>query len=410
MANFTRLVGSMVARPLTFLSESKKQAAAAGGVNGGVAGSRSGWKRFWAILRGVLIALPIVVVFAALLSSADLVFAQKVQDFIRLFRLEKFPEYIFRGVYILVGAYALAGVILHAARKSQDEKLVGVEKPLVPQFLGFTEAAVVLGAVVVLFAVFVVIQFQYFFGGQTNIGVQGYTFSEYARRGFGELVAVAFFSLLLFLGLSAIVKRHGVAQRWAFSGLGIGMVVLVGVMLVSAFHRLRLYTHVFMIWLGALLAVVVVLDILSKERLFALTALLASIGFAATLAFVNVDGYIVRQNVARATTGEGVDVPYLASLSADSVPVLVEEFQSPSLPGMTRDAVGAILICHTYQTSNRQDTDWRSFTLAGWQADKALETVQGKLDKYNVDDTNPSIGILTPGSVFYECRESGMGD
>jgi hypothetical protein len=422
MANFTRLVGSMVARPLTFLSESKKQAAAAGGVNGGVAGSRSGWKRFWAILRGVLIALPIVVVFAALLSSADLVFAQKVQDFIRLFRLEKFPEYIFRGVYILVGAYALAGVILHAARKSQDEKLVGVEKPLVPQFLGFTEAAVVLGAVVVLFAVFVVIQFQYFFGGQTNIGVQGYTFSEYARRGFGELVAVAFFSLLLFLGLSAIVKRHGVAQRWAFSGLGIGMVVLVGVMLVSAFQRLllyeaaygfsrlRLYTHVFMIWLGALLAVVVVLDILSKERLFALTALLASIGFAATLAFVNVDGYIVRQNVARATTGEGVDVPYLASLSADSVPVLVEEFQSPSLPGMTRDAVGAILICHTYQTSNRQDTDWRSFTLAGWQADKALETVQGKLDKYNVDDTNPSIGILTPGSVFYECRESGMGD
>ncbi len=155
-----------------------------------------------------MIALPIVAVFAALLSSADLVFAQRLNDFAKLFRLEKLPEYIFRAVYILIGAYALAGVFLHAAQKSQDEKLTGMEKPLVPQFLGFTEAAVVLGAVVLLFAIFVVIQFQYFFGGQTNIGVQGYTFSEYARRGFGELVAVAFFSLLLFLGLSAIVRRQ----------------------------------------------------------------------------------------------------------------------------------------------------------------------------------------------------------
>ncbi len=184
-----------------------------------------------------------------------------------MFRLEKLPEYIFRAVYILIGAYALAGVFLHAAQKSQDEKLTGMEKPLVPQFLGFTEAAVVLGAVVLLFAIFVVIQFRYFFGGQTNIGVQGYTFSEYARRGFGELVAVAFFSLLLFLGLSAIVRRQSQIQRRAFSGLGIGMVALVGVMLVSAFQRLllyeaaygfsrlRMYTHIFMIWLGVLLAV-----------------------------------------------------------------------------------------------------------------------------------------------------------
>ncbi len=422
VANYARLIGSMVTRPLMFLSGNKKQATAAGGTNGIVAVSRSGGKRFWAILRGVLIALPIVVVFAALLSSADLVFAQRLHDFTRLFRLENLPEYIFRGVYILVGAYALTGVLLHAAQKSQDEKLVGMEKPLVPPFLGFTEAAVVLGAVVVLFAVFVVIQFQYFFGGQTNIGVQGYTFSEYARRGFGELVTVAFFSLLLFLGLSAIVKRQSVAQRWTFSGLGIGMVVFVGVMLVSAFQRLllyeaaygfsrlRMYTHVFMIWLGALLVVVVVLDILRRERLFALAALLASIGFAATLVLVNVDGYIVRQNVARASTGEGLDVPYLASLSADSVPVLVEEFLSPSLPGMTRDAVGAILICHTYQTPNRQDTDWRSFTLAGWQADKALEVVRGKLDKYTVTDSSRPVQVFTPGSVRYECLGSGMGD
>ena len=175
IANLARLVGSMVARPIIFLTESRKQAGAEGTDPNAASARRSGWKRVWAILRGLLIALPIVAIFAALLSSADLVFAQRLDDFVKLFRLEKLPEYLFRTFYILVFAYALAGAILHAAQKSRDEKLVGEEKPLVPQFLGFTEAAVVLGAVVALFAVFVVIQFQYFFGGQTNIGVEGYT-------------------------------------------------------------------------------------------------------------------------------------------------------------------------------------------------------------------------------------------
>ena len=417
VVNYVKLTGSMIARPLIFLNEIKKPVPAE------VAEARPGRKRFWAILRGVLIAIPIVAIFAALLSSADLVFAQRVQDFVKLFRLENLPEYIFRCIYILIGAYALTGTILHAAQKSQDEKLVGMDKPLVPSFLGFTEAAVVLGAVVVLFALFAVVQFQYFFGGQTNIGVQGYTFSEYARRGFGELVTVAFFSLLLFLSLSAVVKRQNQTQRWVFSGLGIGMVALVGVMLYSAFQRmmlyeaaygfsrLRAYTHVFMIWLGVLLVVVVMLDILRKERTFALAALLASIGFAATLTLMNVDGFIVRQNVARAAAGADLDVATLASLSSDSVPALVESLQDGSLTPGTRDAVGAALACHlNAERSLDPDTNWRSFTLSGWWEDQALRQVQSQLEAYQILDSDWPVKVLTPGSIYYECSQDGMGN
>ncbi len=418
--NYVKLAGSMVARPVIFMMERKKQAGET--PPPAASASSSGWKRFWAILRGVLIAIPVVVIFAALLASADLVFAQRVQDFVKLFRLGNLPQYIFRCIYILVGAYALAGIFLHAALKSQDEKLVGMDKPLVPQFLGFTEAAVVLGAVVVLFALFAVVQFQYFFGGQTNVGVQGYTFSEYARRGFGELVAAAFFSLLLFLSLSAVVKRQNQAQRRVFSGLGLGMVALVGVMLYSAFQRLvlyeaaygfsrlRAYTHVFMIWLAVLLAVVVVLDILRKERLFALAALLASIGFAATLTLLNVDGFIVRQNVARAVAGESLDVAYLASLSPDSVPALVAAYQDQSLPGYTRDAVGAALVCREHNSSGSGDQNWRGFTLSRWWADKALQRVQSRLDAYQILDSGGPVKVLTPGSIYYECYQNGVGN
>ncbi len=415
IANFAKLLGSLVARPLIFRSEQQKAALAAGLVEETSSARKAGWKRFWAVFRGVLIALPVVVLFAALLSSADLVFAQGVNDLMKLFRLEKLPEYIIRVILILLGAYALMGAILHAAHKSQDEKLAGVDKPLIPPFLGFTEAAVVLGAVVLLFAAFVLVQFTYFFGGQTNIGLQGYTYSEYARRGFGELVAVAFISLLLFLGLSSIVRRGTSAQRWIFSGLGIGMVVLVGVILVSAFQRLllyeaafgftrlRMYTHVFMIWLGAILAVVVVLEIARRERLFAMTALLASIGFAATLALINVDAVIVRQNVARVAQGQELDVPYLASLSSDAVPALVVEFQDSSLSAGTRDAVGAALFCRTQMNPDKNQKDWRSFSLSHGRAEKAIATVQSKLDQYGEMETQYPFKLTSPAGVTYTC-------
>lgn len=438
VANSARLVGSMVARPLIFRSERQKALAEettdplkvmnnpAGvpgeGVAANAAASKLKWKRTWAVLRGLLIAIPILIIFAALLSSADLVFAQRLDDFTRLFRLEKLPEYIFRGVYILIGAYVLVGIFLHAGQKSQDEKLIGTDKPLVPPFLGFTEAAVVLGAVVLLFATFVVIQFAYFFGGQTNIGIAGYTYSEYARRGFGELVAVAVITLLLFLLLSAVVKRKNNVQRWTFSGLGIAMVALVGVMLVSAFQRLllyeaaygftrlRMYTHVFMIWLGILLAAVAALEVLRRERFFAAGVLLASIGFAATLMLLNVDGTIIRQNVARSPEGKGLDVAYLASLSTDSVPALVDRFQDPSMPLTTREAVGAVLVCRE-ELQNSRESDWRSFTLSSWNAEKLLQGVNGQLKKYILENENWPATVTTPDGVKYECQaSSGFAD
>ncbi|MBI2757846.1 MAG: DUF4173 domain-containing protein [Chloroflexi bacterium] len=411
---FLKLIGSMIARPLSFSAEVKREEienkAAAKKIN------------LWPVLRGIVIALPVVAIFAALLSSADVVFGNQLDAFIKLFKLDNLSEYIFRLVYILIGAYLLAGVFLHAASESKDEKLLGEGKPsLISRFLGFTESAIVLGSVTVLFAAFVAIQFRYFFGGQSNINIEGYTYSEYARRGFGELIMVAFFSLFMILGLGAVTRRENEAQRRAFSGLSVAILALVLVMLVSAyqrlvlyetaygFSRLRAYTHVVLIWIGLLLGAVVVLEILRRERSFATAALFASIGFVLSLSLLNVDGFIVRQNVNRATQGKGLDVPYLVSLSTDSVAVLADEFQSAALPGLTRDAVGAVLFCRTQSNSGGPAKDWRGFTLSQWRAEAAINKAQEKLSRYRIVNENFPIQILTPGSVLYNCL-GGSGD
>ena len=410
---FLRLLGSMVARPLVFSAE-VKQAASSNGEQAEI--RKGGASRVWPVVRGILIAIPIVAVFAALLSSADVVFNQRLEDLIELFKLEKLPEYIFRLVYILVGAYALAGVFLHASSQSSNEKLVGEDKPVVPAFLGFIEAAIVLGSVALLFATFVFIQFQYFFGGQANIQIDGYTYSEYARRGFGELVAVAVFSLLLILIGSSVTRRETEIQRRVFSGLGIGVVALVIVMLVSAFQRLllyeaaygfsrlRAYTHVFMLWLALLLVAVVILEILHRERAFALAALVASLGFVLSLGIMNVDGFIVRQNVARAVQGETFDVSYLTNLSSDAVPALAAAYQTQPLPATIKEGVGAALACYTAdQNRGENPLPWQSFHLSSASAAGILTSLEVDLENYQMEEGDWSNLVTAPSGTDYNC-------
>lgn len=406
------LVGSILIRPITFTADARKVQAEAG--------AQPAKYNFMPILRGLVIAIPIVMIFASLLASADVVFNQRLEDFVEVFKLENLPEYIFRMIYILVIGYALAGIFLHASTESKDEKLVGEEKPIIPAFLGFIESSIVLGSVVALFASFVVIQFQYFFGGTTNINVTGYTYAEYARKGFGELVAVAFFALMMLLSLTGVTKRETETQRKSYSGLGIALVALLLVMLVSAyqrlnlyeaaygFSRLRTYTHVFLIWIGLLLVTTIVLEILRKERMFAFAMLIASFGFAISLPILNVDAFIVNQNIQRElneTAIEDLDSVYFVELSDDAVPPLVAALQTPSLPDSVHEKVAAALACIHYTRDLRlddQDYSWQSFHLARVNADKALASVKTKIDVFEIDESEyPTKAISPNGDEFF---------
>jgi hypothetical protein len=407
LVKFLALLGGILTEVLILQAQEKQKKKT-------VAPAEKRSSAFWPIARGILFAIPVLFFFTSLLSSADLVFAQRITALVEVLSLEHLPEYLFRLIYSLIFAYLIAGSFLHAARPISDEKLIGLEKPFISTFMGFTEATIVLGSVVVLFASFVLVQFQYFFGGRENIVATGFTFSEYARRGFGELVAVAFFSLLLFLSLSAITHRQQGRQRLIFSGLGVFLFALVGVMLVSAFQRLvlyeiaygftrlRAYTHIFILWLGLLLLTTIALELSAKQRYFTLAALLGSIGFAASLMLVNVDGFIVRENVARQESGQNLDVGYLASLSPDAVPSLVELYQAPTLEQSTRDRVGAALACIQQQEKSKDPlSDWQSFHLSRFQAAQSMKLIS--LVGYKFDPTSANNEVSTPQGQTYSC-------
>jgi hypothetical protein len=375
------------------------------------------WRRWLpAVLRGLLLALPVVMVFAVLLSSADPVFGKVMKN---LFNIDRLPEYIFRLTYILAGMYLLVGVFLYAILSSREEGLSSPDRQRVKPFIGFIEAVVVLGCVSLLFAVFVVIQFKYFFGGNANITAEGFTYAEYARRGFGELVAVAVFSLLLFLGLGTLTHREDPTRRRVFSALGTILVAMVVVILISSYRRLllyenaygftslRLYTHVFMIWLGILLVGIAGLEIAGRIRLFSLAALTTIFGFTLTLAIMNVDSTIVRMNGSRGLEGRPLDAAYLDSLSADSVPSLLDLYSSSRQP--EKDVIGASLSCRLYRMEQNRQTAWQSYLVPVAEALRLLRASPVS-SQYPVHEDDQGTPYVTEGEKKVSCWSVGLMD
>jgi hypothetical protein len=152
------------------------------------------WKHARAATLGVAISLPLLFVFGGLLMAADAVFDQMVSATfdIDLGRLAS------HGVLTGIFAWIVCGFLLLILRFSKPhlKEAFTIERPS----LGIVEVAVPLALVNLLFLAFVVVQLRYLFGDASLVQeTVGLTYSEYARRGFFELVAVAALVLPLLL-------------------------------------------------------------------------------------------------------------------------------------------------------------------------------------------------------------------
>jgi hypothetical protein len=285
------------------------------------------------VIRGLLLSAPILLVFTLFLASADQVFAAYIGSVLNPDIFDLVFKNIWRGLLIVVVTWVAAGgysySLLHQSvgrGSSAVQRLTAFARR--GPSLGFTEAAIILGSVNALFLSFVAIQFTYLFGGQTNIRVDAFTYADYARRGFFELVAVALMTLGLVLLIHWLTTRNGRNQTRFFNALSSLMSALVMVMLVSAFQRLllyeeaygytwlRLWVHTFMVWLGFVFVWFMITLWRSPApspnhislragvpNYFAFGIFLAAIGFLASLNLLNPDRLIARQNLARYASG-----------------------------------------------------------------------------------------------------------
>ncbi len=319
------------------------------------------------LARGLFLAVPLVMIFAVLFSSADPVFGRVLDDFLG-FRIDlgDVPGRVLfaLGMAWLAGgllAVAAAGIpameraSLGAAARTAS---IGLERSL-----GTTEALVVLVAVDLVVGLFVGLQVAYLFGGLDTLAAAGLTYSSYARRGYFELVAAAGLA-----GGILVALEYAVAARSrTYLAMAIALVGLTIVVLASAALRLQLYQDAYG-WTELRLYVAVSVAALAVT-LVTLAAFLATdrtrwLGHAmAVIGVMSLIGlnalapaaFVAERNLARViypslvpVDGEvTLDADYLAVLPDDAIPALVTAL--PRLPAPEADRVRRLLVARKTQ-------------------------------------------------------------
>jgi hypothetical protein len=340
----------------------------------------AGWSELCkvvAVLLGLALAIPPLLIFGALFMGADAVFKTFAIRF-----LQATPTHLLLTAFI---AY-LAGGYLRGVLFGKELNPSG-QKPVLPVSLGAIEMGVMLGLLDLLFLAFVIVQVRYFFGGSAQVrATTGLTFAEYARRGFYELLVVAALLLPFLLAVHWLLRRDDNAGQRLFKWLAGIQIALLFVIMASAVQRMRLYQAeyglsqqrlyptAFMGWL-AVVFVWFCLTVLRGEReRFAFGATVAGFLLVATLHVVNPDALIARTNIERARAGHIFDASYLLDLSADAVPEIMAGLPNLNPTDRHKLAQGIIERWGQYQT-----TDWRSWSISRSRAWRAVRDNESAL-------------------------------
>lgn len=320
-------------------------------------------------LRGLALGAAVAVPFAVLFVTADAAFAA-IADSTPHPTLSSLPGRLGAFAVVLTGAVGLA----LAARKPLTNR------PLVPR-RGLTtlEWALPLAVLDALFLAFVAVQVTVLFGGHDHVlRTTGLTYAEYARQGFWQLLAAAVLTLVVVKGATLLAGTRTPAERRLLRGLLAVLSACTVVVVASAFHRLRLYesaygltrprlaAEAFSLWLGAVFGLLLAAGALRRAAAFPRAALawtaLALVAFSAA----SPDARIAERNVERWRDTGRIDVGYLETLSADSVPALTR------LPAPLRERALARI---THDLS--EDEPWSSANLSRRRGRRLLSRLRG---------------------------------
>jgi hypothetical protein len=207
--------------------------------------------------------------------------------------------------------------------------------------LGTVETVIILGLVNVLFLSFVVMQVPYLFGGMDLVqNTPDFKLAEYARRGFGELVAVAALVLPMLLLSHWLLRKEAKRLEGIFRIFAGIQIALLFVIMASAVQRLvlltgelgygwttvRFYPMVFMAWLAVVFVWFGVTVLRGKRNNFAWGALWSAIVILGATNLMNPHAFIAGKNIQLMQQGRDFDAYYNAELSDDAVPTIVGAF------------------------------------------------------------------------------------
>lgn len=322
-----------------------------------------------AVVRtGALLVLALLV-FGALLGSADAVFGRWLSALVPEVELNEWVVRAFVGC--LVFGVTLAGVYL------------GVNPPRVEGRISLSlrarhrwEWLVPLTGVVVMFLGFVLAQVTALFGGEAYLQrTAGLTYAEYVHQGFAQMVVATVLTLaVMSIAAATAPARDRSLLRTMLGLLGVlALVVAVSALIrmeayadAYGFTVLRLFVTVFEVWVVVMLLAVLACGAFGRAAWLPRVGLLVGASLMAALLLVNPSAWVASHNIARYDETGDLDVEYLTSISQDAATVIADELPAP--------VARCILFEYTW-TPVGQGTGWREWT---WGA-HSFEKVRAEL-------------------------------
>ena len=287
----------------------------------------------------VALTLLLVMILVPLLRSADPVFANLIDSWLRnLPRLEGrsiVGGLVVAGLSVPAAYYAYRGARPNPVREEGRAARAGLEW-LIP-----------VAVVDLIFAVFVVVQVNVLFGGHDYVlGAGGPDYADYARSGFGQLCLVTLIALALAAGLGGLVRRQTRHQRVLIRVMGGLLCLLTLVIVASALKRMLLYVDAygftwlrllsfsFEVFLGLVFVLLLVAGIRLRGAWLPRATAAVAVGVLLALVAVNPEAVMARTTIeARLEQNRAVDLYFLGGLSADAVDEILR------LPPAKRDCV-----------------------------------------------------------------------
>lgn len=330
-----------------------------------------GKKSFVHVVVGLVCAIPVLCLVLLLLISADAVFESLFTELIDVLRelepgraMRKILRTAVLGLMLFSALYFLT-LPAKEPRPRKEASRVSA--------LPFITALTLLDAV---YAVFVVIQFAFLFGGRETAAMSG-GYAEYARTGFFQLVAVSAINLAAVLIPSVFAEGQGRGGS-VLRVLGCVLLAFTVVILVSAAYRMGLYISVFGLSILRALTLlgivfIAVLLVAAAVKLFVPRMSFWNVFLASGLclwlvfSYSNVDARIAQYNVEGYISGrlERIDLEYLSQvISPESLPYVRE--LSAYAPDI-RDIYGfdTDVIAQRIENDLLATVNWREATVTG---------------------------------------------
>lgn len=293
------------------------------------------------IIIGLLITIPLTLVVAGLLMSADDGVEKMLTGIVnRIFSEEIWNVFIQLALALPFSLYLFGMFYTNTHRKDIKELDPNVCKFKIYN-MRFVSNLVVYTAVTpicILYVLFFISQANYFLSAFSGSLPEGFTYADYARRGFFELFTVALINLGVLCFMSLHSKKAGREKPFALKFYSIVISVFTIILIATAMSKMVMYINAYGLtelrlytsWFMVLLAIVFVMIIIKQFRYdmkFAKHLCVIFTLMFGLLCFSRPEAIIAKYNIEMYRSGqlEELDTDAILHMSDDGLLVALEE-------------------------------------------------------------------------------------